>query len=335
MSGARPAPPCGAAAQVGSKGWADATGWGVPPSAFDTYGKDAPSGIAMPGPPAAAKRGEGREEKEEKEEEGAEEAGPVTDQWVGVRVEAKPGGGGTGTGRVERLALPSNGLAGSLARAGDALFPALGRLVVLDLRANSITGPIPASVGALASLQECLLSLNRLTGPLPEALGLCDRLEVLSLGGNRLAASPLPRCLARLDHLHALDLSGNAAFVAAAKDADARAFKAREEAAQEAETREQGSHAAAERPSPGGVLALIEADRRHDLRRKGGSVVPAAAVGVGAGPDGRPLALECSSRSKVLDLLLGLGVIKAPKGHRTAAAASGGANPASPKSPGR
>ena len=85
----------------------------------------------------------------------------VSDNWFGLGLDTR------GTGRVAAISLAGNGLTGDLSRAGDALFPALGKLLVLDLRANQLSGRIPASLGLLNHLVELYLSLNKLVGSIP------------------------------------------------------------------------------------------------------------------------------------------------------------------------
>lgn len=160
--------------------WRDAAGWGVTGSSEPGTGQGRGSGAA-----AAALR-----------------ADLVSDEWVGVTLEPR------GSGRVGRLQLSANALAGSFTLAGDVLFPALGKLCVLDLRANALTGRLPPSIGLLHGLEELYLSLNFLAGPLPDALGDCSRLQKCGLNGNRLSG-PLPPSLARCGSLRYFDLSCN------------------------------------------------------------------------------------------------------------------------------
>jgi Leucine-rich repeat (LRR) protein len=121
---------------------------------------------------------------------------------VGVTLEPR------GSGRVGSVKLSANALTGSFTLAGDALFPSLGKLVLLDLRANALTGHLPPSVGLLRHLEELYLSLNFLEGPLPEQLGDCSRLKKCGLNGNKFSG-PLPPALARCVALHYFDLSCN------------------------------------------------------------------------------------------------------------------------------
>ncbi len=78
----------------------------------------------------------------------------------------------------------------------------------LHLVGNTLTGPLPASLGFLSELTDLILSGNRLTGPIPESLGNLSNLESLYLDSNRLTG-PIPAALGQLSNLRFLDLSGN------------------------------------------------------------------------------------------------------------------------------
>ena len=117
-------------------------------------------------------------------------------EWHGVTTDA--------AGRVTRLGLDDNGLAGSIP-------PALGgltRLEVLDLGQNELGGPVPAELGGLASLRRLSLRGNGLAGPIPGGLGRLTGLEQLDLGGNALTG-PVPAGLGSLARLRRLSLRGN------------------------------------------------------------------------------------------------------------------------------
>ena len=141
-------------------------------------------------------------------------------EWHGVWVDRE--------GRVTRLELGGNGLAGrlppeigGLAKL-DALklsdnrltgpIPAelggLASLVVLNLRVNAISGALPAELGGLASLQWLVVDSNRLTGPIPPEVGNLSELRRIYLTGNELTG-PIPPELGRLSALEALDLGYN------------------------------------------------------------------------------------------------------------------------------
>ena len=129
-------------------------------------------------------------------------------EWFGVTTDT--------AGRVTRLHLPGNGLAGSI----PATLGELDTLWYLHLGSrwdseaqqvvgNALTGPIPAELGNLANLERLALGGNALTGPIPAELGRLTRLEYLYLSGNELRG-PVPSWLGRLIRLRYLWLGGNA-----------------------------------------------------------------------------------------------------------------------------
>ncbi|CAL1371146.1 unnamed protein product [Linum trigynum] len=81
-------------------------------------------------------------------------------------------------------------------------------LRVLDLRASSVTGPIPATLGELTQLNALYLSENQLAGALPSTLGQLSRMSILDLSRNLLTGS-IPPSLASLRNLSSLNLSSN------------------------------------------------------------------------------------------------------------------------------
>ena len=84
-----------------------------------------------------------------------------------------------------------------------------GRVSVLRLEDNNLTGPIPPELGSLANLREVFLSLNNLSGPIPPELGGLANLTWLSLSRNHLSG-PIPPELGNLASLTTLGLGGNA-----------------------------------------------------------------------------------------------------------------------------
>ena len=116
--------------------------------------------------------------------------------WFGVSVNT--------LGQVTRLLLHYNDLTGPI--------PAeLGKLASLDtlyLSGNDLTGPVPAELGNLASLEWLYLAYNDLTGSIPPELGKLGSLRGLSLSGNNLTGS-IPPELGKLGSLRGLSLSGN------------------------------------------------------------------------------------------------------------------------------
>ncbi len=115
--------------------------------------------------------------------------------WWGVRVDS--------AGRVARLYLPSNRLAGSIP-------PELGDLVSLtelQLHRNALRGHIPSEIGRLVNLTVLRLDNTGLTGPIPPQIGNLHRLTTLGLRRTNLTG-PIPLELGKLSGLPTLDLEG-------------------------------------------------------------------------------------------------------------------------------
>uniref|UniRef100_A0A1J3JC19 non-specific serine/threonine protein kinase n=1 Tax=Noccaea caerulescens TaxID=107243 RepID=A0A1J3JC19_NOCCA len=82
-------------------------------------------------------------------------------------------------------------------------------LKILDASLNQILGPIPSSLGDLASLVALNLSWNQLQGQIPESLGKkMKALTFLSVANNNLTGQ-IPESFGQLRSLEALDLSSN------------------------------------------------------------------------------------------------------------------------------
>ena len=75
-----------------------------------------------------------------------------------------------------------------------------GRVVVLDLSSNNLSGEIPSELGNLASLGSLQLGGNRLTSEIPTHLGNLRELEWLNLGNNQLTGE-IPLSLTNLTNL--------------------------------------------------------------------------------------------------------------------------------------
>ena len=71
-----------------------------------------------------------------------------------------------------------------------------GRVSSLRLSRNGLSGPIPAELAGLATLQQLNLGANDLSGPIPAWLGNLAGLELLDLSGNELSG-PIPPCSGR------------------------------------------------------------------------------------------------------------------------------------------
>ena len=123
-------------------------------------------------------------------------------QWHGVTNDA--------SGRVTRLLLESNGLAGEIPKELESL----SNLKRLELGNNDLTGEIPRELGNLSDLETLLLlgSTSRLTGGLsggiPKELGTLSKLEALNLKFNQLAGE-IPTELGNLTSLETLLLDYN------------------------------------------------------------------------------------------------------------------------------
>ena len=120
---------------------------------------------------------------------------PLRD-WQGVTTNTQ--------GRVTVLALHENQLSGRIS-------PALGNLrylTVLTLHENRLSEGIPEQLGNLTNLQLLALSSNDLSGLIPSALGKLRNLTVLALHENRLSGR-IPPALGNLRYLTRLSLYDN------------------------------------------------------------------------------------------------------------------------------
>ena len=84
----------------------------------------------------------------------------------------------------------------------------LGYVVGLSLARNELSGPIPAEVGNLTSLESLELANSGFSGPIPPELGNLPDLRSLSLARNQLSGS-IPAALGNLPNLISLSLGGN------------------------------------------------------------------------------------------------------------------------------
>ena len=116
--------------------------------------------------------------------------------WHGVEVNAE--------GRVVVLRLGRNNLSGEI----PTELGYLGNLQRLDLSGNGLSGEIPTELGYLGNLQRLDLSGNRLSGDIPAQIGHLFNLEHLDFGDN-LLTSPIPPELGNLENLEFLSFNGN------------------------------------------------------------------------------------------------------------------------------
>lgn len=107
-------------------------------------------------------------------------------------------------GRVELLVLPDNHVTGQLPNQ----IALLDRLRVLNLAGNRLSGSIPAALGEARQLQTIRLDRNRLSGRIPPELGDLARLQYLDLSSNRISG-PIPPQLADLSRLQTLRIAAN------------------------------------------------------------------------------------------------------------------------------
>ena len=117
-------------------------------------------------------------------------------EWHGVTTDA--------TGRVTVLSLSVNELSGEIpAELGN-----LANLQTLYLYANDLSGEIPAELGSLTNLQTLSLSWNELSGEIPVELGGLTNLLWLQLQNNQLSGE-IPVELGNLANLQRLSLYAN------------------------------------------------------------------------------------------------------------------------------
>ncbi|TVU12378.1 hypothetical protein EJB05_46019, partial [Eragrostis curvula] len=82
------------------------------------------------------------------------------------------------------------------------------QLQVLSFNSNSISGPIPAQIGRLRTLQSFLLDNNKFSGAIPDSIGNLSMVQYVSLSNNQLS-STIPPSLFNIDSLIGLNLANN------------------------------------------------------------------------------------------------------------------------------
>ena len=82
-----------------------------------------------------------------------------------------------------------------------------GRVMVLYLPLNNLSGDIPAELGSLSNLEQLTLDHNELSGEIPAELGSLSNLTHLSLAGNELSGC-VPSSLEDQLNLSYSDLGG-------------------------------------------------------------------------------------------------------------------------------
>ncbi|TYI17129.1 hypothetical protein ES332_A07G002700v1 [Gossypium tomentosum] len=118
--------------------------------------------------------------------------------WVGVECDAT-------RSFVFTLRLPGVGLIGSIPPKTIGL---LNRLRVLSLRANRLSGTVPADFSNLTLLRSLYLQENQFTGSFPSSLTRLIRLVRLDLSSNNFTG-PIPVGVNNLTHLTGLFLQNN------------------------------------------------------------------------------------------------------------------------------
>lgn len=107
--------------------------------------------------------------------------------------------------RLRRLVLSGNQFSGQIP---TSLGYKMTELLILDLSRNSLTGPLPPTLGGLRSLLKLDLSNNSLRGKLPGELGKLRNLTLLDLRSNKLSGG-LSSSLQGMASLQQLLLSDN------------------------------------------------------------------------------------------------------------------------------
>ncbi|XWS26921.1 hypothetical protein CRYUN_Cryun26dG0071700 [Craigia yunnanensis] len=118
--------------------------------------------------------------------------------WVGVECDAN-------RSFVYTLRLPGVGLVGSIP---PNTIGRLNQLRVLSLRANRLSGEIPADFSNLTLLRSLYLQGNEFTGPFPPSVSPLARLTRLDLSSNNFTG-PIPFAVNSLTHLTRLFLQNN------------------------------------------------------------------------------------------------------------------------------
>jgi len=80
-----------------------------------------------------------------------------------------------------------------------------GHVTSLDLFGQGLVGPLPASIGDLAEIQELLLAFNALSGAIPPEIGQLSKAQTIWLGNNAFDGS-IPNTLGGLDTIRELYL---------------------------------------------------------------------------------------------------------------------------------
>ncbi|KAJ3250703.1 hypothetical protein HDU77_006431 [Chytriomyces hyalinus] len=107
-------------------------------------------------------------------------------------------------GRIVEMNLASTGLKGTLPD-----FSKLTELVNLRLQANSLTGTIPSTVGAMTKLTIIDIGLNGLTGEIPSSISQMSALQEMYIGYNKLTGEIPSSVSSMASHLRVINMSNN------------------------------------------------------------------------------------------------------------------------------
>ncbi|TPX64167.1 hypothetical protein CcCBS67573_g08482 [Chytriomyces confervae] len=107
-------------------------------------------------------------------------------------------------GRIVELNLGGTGLKGTLPD-----FSKLTELVNLRLQANSLTGTIPSTIGAMTKLTIIDIGLNGLTGEIPSSISQMSALQEMYIGFNKLSGEIPSSVSSMASHLRVINMSNN------------------------------------------------------------------------------------------------------------------------------
>ncbi|KAI8828281.1 hypothetical protein BJ741DRAFT_626885 [Chytriomyces cf. hyalinus JEL632] len=107
-------------------------------------------------------------------------------------------------GRIVEMLLGGTGLKGTLPD-----FSKLTELVNLRIQANSLTGTIPSTIGAMTKLTIIDIGLNGLTGEIPSSISQMSALQEMYIGYNKLTGEIPTSVSSMASHLRVINMSNN------------------------------------------------------------------------------------------------------------------------------